>query len=264
MKIPKQVRDRVMARFGRVVDLQAHPEILDELADEVAAIGQRQTGAISPQTAAPFGVSWMDSWVAHWVYNENMRAAEERGEELATVLRGLTEVKFNERIAELQRFIREHPAIRPAPPDGGTPEPGVPPPPPPAGPAIFVQPDGGPPEPGVPPGPPDGGPPDGGPPEPGVPPGPEPPAGPSAFPFPPGGRPGVFEPPDAGPPEPGVPPEPSPPPEPTPPAGPQAGFLDENPWILYWFVSVKAPMLLEVIDLHLTRRLQELGSELQP
>jgi hypothetical protein len=75
-------------------------------------------------------------------------------------------------------------------------------------------------------------PPDGGPPEPGT-----PPVGPS-----------VFEPPDGGPPEPG-----------TPPVGPDVSFLGDNPWILYWFISLKAPMLLDVLDAHLTRRLEELG-----
>lgn len=75
--------------------------------------------------------------------------------------------------------------------------------------------------------------PDGGSPEPGG-----PPVGPS-----------VMEP-DGGPPEPG-----------TPPVGPEAGFLGDNPWILYWFVSLKAPMLLDVIDAHLTRRLSEMGFE---
>jgi hypothetical protein len=81
-------------------------------------------------------------------------------------------------------------------------------------------------------------PPDGGPPEPGT-----PPAGPRA---------GFVtaEPPDGGPPEPG-----------TPPAGPRAGFLADNPWILYWFISLRAPMLLDVIDAHLTRRLEELTTE---
>lgn len=78
-------------------------------------------------------------------------------------------------------------------------------------------------------------PPDGGTPEPGT-----PPVGPSASP----------EPPDGGPPEPGVPPDP--------PAGPDGGFgvVAENPWILYWFISVRTPMLLDVIDLHITRRLE--------
>jgi len=99
-----------------------------------------------------------------------------------------------------------------------------------------LAPDGGPPEPGTPPvGPARLEPPDGGPPEPGT-----PPVGPS-----------VLEPPDGGTPEPGVPP--------VPPVGPDASFLGENPWILYWFLSLKAPMLLDVLDAHLTRRLDELG-----
>ncbi len=59
------------------------------------------------------------------------------------------------------------------------------------------------------------------------------------------------EPPDGGTPEPGVPPPPEPP-------GPSAIGFAENPWILYWFVSLKAPMLLDVIDLHITRRLESL------
>jgi hypothetical protein len=89
-------------------------------------------------------------------------------------------------------------------------------------------------------------PPDGGPPEPS----PPTPAGPAIFTGPDAGPP---EPPDGGPPEPGVPP----------PAGPDGagiGGLAENPWILYWFISVKAPMLLDVIDLHFSRRLESLQS----
>ena len=87
-------------------------------------------------------------------------------------------------------------------------------------------------------------PPDGGPPEPGT-----PPAGPASF--------GGFfddEPPDGGTPEPGVPNPPPPPP-----AGPDSsrGFA-ENPWILYWFVSLRTSLLLDVIDLHITRRLEAL------
>lgn len=83
-----------------------------------------------------------------------------------------------------------------------------------------------------------------------------PPVGPS------GGRSGsIFsdepEPPDGGPPEPGVP---------DPPAGPHPGGPDasrfgtvvDNPWILYWFISLKTPMFLDVIDLHITRRLEAL------
>jgi hypothetical protein len=87
---------------------------------------------------------------------------------------------------------------------------------------------------GVPPPPPDGGPPE---------PGPRPSPAPAAAFL-------ATESPDGGPPEPG-----------TPPTGPDAGFLADNPWILYWFISLRAPMLLDVIDAHVTRRLEELGAE---
>lgn len=90
-------------------------------------------------------------------------------------------------------------------------------------------------------------PPDGGPPEPGT-----PPAGPSS----------IFtddpEPPDGGTPEPGVP---NPPPDPGPDPGPDSGILRENPWILYWFVSINAPLILEMIDVHFSRRLDALKQQ---
>jgi hypothetical protein len=95
--------------------------------------------------------------------------------------------------------------------------------------------------------------PEAGPPEMGV-----PPAGPARF-APGGGRfdgpdggapPPAPEPPADGPREPGVPPPAGPP------AGPDAGAFAENPWILYWFVSLKLPALLDVIDLHIMRRLE--------
>lgn len=99
-------------------------------------------------------------------------------------------------------------------------------------------------------------PPDGGPPEPGT-----PPAGPRSV-FenePPDGgtpEPGVPEPPDGGPPEPGVP-NPPPPPDPGP-TGPDGSILKNNPWILYWFVSVNTPFILDMIDAHFSRRLNDL------
>ena len=68
--------------------------------------------------------------------------------EVANVLERLVDLKFEERLAEVQRFIRDSPRFEGEPPDGGSPEPGTPP----AGPARFeAPPDGGPPpEPGVP------------------------------------------------------------------------------------------------------------------
>jgi hypothetical protein len=89
-------------------------------------------------------------------------------------------------------------------------------------------------------------PPDGGPPEPGT-----PNPGPSS----------IFnddpEPPDGGTPEPGVPPTP-PPPDP----GPDGGILRENPWVLYWFVSINAPLILDMIDAHFTRRMNDLRQQM--
>jgi hypothetical protein len=169
----------------------------------------------------------MDSWVAHWVVNEKIQTAEARDAQFAAVLRGLVDLRFNARIAEIRRFIHDFPGVFDPPPDGGTPEPGVPPAPEPPGPSPEPMPPA--PEPG--PGPVIFMAPDGGPPEPG----PPAPAGPS-----------MFEPPDGGPPEPG-----------TPPTGPDAGFMRDNPWILYWFVSVRAPQILDMIDAHLTRRMND-------
>lgn len=204
MKITKELHNRLVKKFGPVIDLKKDPEILSDIWGEVIEVLRPGLAETRMESVAPFGVSWLDSWVAHWVYNSQMQAAERRDRELATVLQSLVDLKFNERLTEIKRFVQDQGGLVNEPPDGGPPEPG---PPPPAGPASFASPDGGSPEP-----------PDGGPPEPGVPPGPEP----------------------------------------EPPAGPDAGFLQENPWILYWFLSVKAPLLLDVIDAHITRRLNEL------
>jgi hypothetical protein len=215
MTLATDLMKHMMEKFGGIIDVKEHPETLDDIVNEVAA-RIRGGGNIEQPSATPFRVSWMDSWVAHWVYHENLRSAETNDRALATVLRDLVDLKFRERLNEIQRYIRDLPPFATEAPDAGPPEPGSPP----AGPRSFSSseaPDAGPPEPGT------------------------PPAGPSRF--------SGSEPPDAGPPEPG-----------TPPAGPSGlpGSFGENPWILYWFVSIKAPMLLEVIDLHLTRRLQEL------
>lgn len=218
MNIMKELHDRLMRKHGQSIDLKKGPDVLTDIIDELSRV--MQSGQVGQkESIAPFGVSWMDSWVAHWVYYDQLQTIERQNNELARVLKGLVDLKFRERLSEIQRYIREHEGIFQEPPDGGPPEPGTPP----AGPqakGIFAQaPDGGPPEPGT------------------------PPAGPRAK--------GIFaELPDGGPPEPGVPPDP--------PAGPDAGFLVENPWILYWFVSVKAPMLLDVIDAHITQRLEQL------
>lgn len=98
-------------------------------------------------------------------------------------------------------------------------------------------------------------PPDGGPPEPGT-----PPAGPISVFGPDGGspEPGTPEPPDGGVPEPGVPNPPDPGP-----TGPDTGILRNNPWILYWFVSLNTPFILDMIDAHFTRRLNDLKGRIK-
>lgn len=254
----KDLHQRLIEKYGPVIDLRESPGFLYDVYREMDWTTQSASAGSTGGSAEPFGVSWMDSWVAHWIYNEKLNVAKSRDAQVAAVLQGLVDLKFNERLGEIQRYIRNIQRLRDEPPDGGPPEPGAPP----AGPArrFFGEearisrdepPDGGTPEPGVPPAGPErflrdeirdefrkvsrlfrDAPPDGGTPEPGV-----PPAGP--------------EPPGPTPPEPGVPPG-------GPLPGPIAAVLGENPWILYWFISIKAPMLLDVIDAHITRRINAL------
>jgi hypothetical protein len=179
---------------------------------KVAKPGKSKLAGEIPKVS-PFGVPWLDSWVASWVVADKIATAKAHDKQFAKVLQGLVDAKFNQRIDEIRRFIKDYPKFA-EPPDGGPPEPGTPP----AGPQLFEPPDGGPPEPGT------------------------PPAGPQ-----------LFEPPDGGPPEPGAP---TPPPPPNP--GPASGFLRDNPWILYWFVSVRAPLIIDMIDAHLTRRMNDI------
>jgi hypothetical protein len=211
VSLPADARRRIVdTHSGSTLDAaQVH-----RIIDDVVAATARSGGSV----ASPFRAPWLDSFLAHWALGENVdivTASSGTAEEAMAAIRDLVDIKFQERLAELQRFIGE---LRAEPPDAGPPEPGTPP----AGPSVAFFPDE---------------PPDGGPPEPGV-----PPVGPSAAFFP-------DEPPDGGPPEPGVPP-----------VGPDAGFLRENPWILYWFISLRGPLLLDVIDAHLTRRLEELSA----
>lgn len=178
---------RIISKFGPRIDIGEQPEILDDLLKEVAAPPSAEPDA---GRSEPFGVSWMDSWIAHWIFAERARTMEMRGDEVAKMLRALADLKFEERLHEIRDLIEQ----RRRPNGGGAPEPGTPG-------QVFAPPDAGTPsEPGVP-----------------LPPDPEPPTGPDGF-----------------------------------------HIFRENPWILYWFVSIKAPMLLDVVDLHLTRRLEEM------
>ena len=214
MRIPQHLVKKFMAKYGSVLDLKHKPELLQEIVDEIEATAE--AGGAGSQPAAggpPFGISWMDSWVAHWTINEKIMSAEGRDHEFSAMLRALVDLKFNERLAEIKNFIRHYRPVsfrtagrRPA--RTGAPDPS---------PVRFDEP------------------PDGGPPEPGAP-------DPSPIRF--------EEPPDGGPPEPG-----------TPPTGPDRMFPMDNPWILYWFVSVKAPLILEMIDAHMTRRMNDLKGQ---
>ena len=137
----KDVHTRLIERFGSVIDLRENPSILLDILEEFGALPREETG-LRASTSPPFGVPWMDSWVAHWVYNEKVNAAKKQDMEVANVLERLVDLKFEERLAEVQRFIRDSPRFEGEPPDGGSPEPGTPP----AGPARFeAPPDGGPP-----------------------------------------------------------------------------------------------------------------------
>ena len=205
MPISREVRESLIRRF-RSQGLSLDPALLDRIIDEVADAVASQDVRSAP--ASPFEVSWMDSFLAHWALGRSVPPAADRFDDVAQLLREAMDMKFEERKADILRWIRGGTELAP---DGGPPERGTPP----VGPSALQAPDGGPPEPGT------------------------PPVGPL-----------TVEPPDGGPPEPGVPP-----------VGPDAGMLRENPWILYWFISLKAPMLLDVIDAHLTRRLGELGFE---
>lgn len=317
MSLKQNLTTHLMERCGGIVDIKENPEVLDEIVNQVKAHleAEKGSGSSAPsKSSAPFGVQWMDSWVAHHVFSERISDLQSKNRAVASLLQGMVDVQFNARLAEIRELLSR----TTEPPDAGPPEPGAPPPAGPAHahtPAITIAaepPDAGPPEPGAPPpagparahnpkftlasepGSPPVGPAGahggvstasepGSPPvgpagahggvstasEPGSPPvGPagahggvstasepgSPPVGPA------GGHSGLFvseepEPPDGGTPEPGVPPEPPAGPDP---GGPESTRFADNPWILYWFISLKTPVLLDVIDLHISRRLEAL------
>jgi hypothetical protein len=209
----------ISEKHGSVLDLNKNPEILMNIISDLRIHDQQDISNYPAKNVSPFGVPWMDSWAANWILHQQPVTAPVTAPEteFKSVIRQLTDLKFKERLNEIRKFIIDHDRFTNEPPDGGPPEPGTPP----AGPSSFFGNE----------------PPDGGPPEPGT-----PPAGPSSF-F-------TDEPPDGGTPEPGVPPDPNPP-------GPDSGILRDNPWILYWFVSINTPLILDMIDAHFTRRMNE-------
>ncbi|HEY0678929.1 MAG TPA: hypothetical protein VGD17_11625 [Chitinophagaceae bacterium] len=221
MDISKEIYKKIIKQHGPVLDLKKKPEILDDILRELRSLESDDYSSYQKKTSAPFNGPWMDSWMANWVVQKDLPPSDLSPKEFNTALRQMVDLKFRDRLSDLQRFIRDHLA---EPPDGGTPEPGVPAP---AGPSsMFTS----------------------------IPPDPDEPFSLAAR-----RRPGLFntgpdpapEPPDGGPPEPGVP---DPPPDP----GPDPGALRNNPWVLYWFVSINAPLILDMIDAHMTRRLNEL------
>ena len=241
MEVPQKPLDEIKTKYRELYGEKLEAGLLDRLVDDVAGEVVRSIGESSARAdqPVPFDVEWMDSYLAHWVVGGSLES--DRSTEVAATLQELVDLQFDRRISDIRDFVRGLSASGPGgePPDAGPPEPGVPP----DGPSstVFEPSDGGSAPGGVPPAGPASlvfEPPDAGPPEPGV-----PPAGPSG-----GGPDGG--PPDGGPPEPGVPP-----------GGPDTDILRENPWILYWFVSVRVPILLDMIDAHFERRLGELGFE---
>ena len=108
---PKDVHTRLIERFGSVIDLRENPSILLDILEELGAMPQAE-GGVKTSASPPFGVSWMDSWVAHWVYNEKLNTAKRQDIEVANVLQRLADLKFEERLAEIQRFIRDFPRLK--------------------------------------------------------------------------------------------------------------------------------------------------------
>ena len=193
MKLVKDLHKKITKKYGSVLDLKKKPKLLDDIFAEVTAT-LRSAAPVTKNVppASPFGVDWMDSWVANWIVADKIAAAKTQDKEFAAVLQALVDAKFDQRIVEMRDFIKNNPRFEP--PDAGPPEPGVPP----VGPAISEPPEGGPPEPGVP------------------------------------------DPPNPG------------------PTGPGGSGLSANPWILLWFVSLRAPFIVDMIDAQMTRKLNEL------
>jgi hypothetical protein len=190
-----QLLKNITGKHGSVIDLNENPGILMDIITDLRIHESQGGEGYMAKNPAPFNISWMDSWAANWMlHQQTIHSANTQENDFRQVIQQLTDLKFNERIQEISKFIK---GFVNESPDGGTPEPGVPP----VGPANFFDDDP--------------------------------------------------EPPDGGTPEPGVPLPPAP-------TGPDAGILRENPWILYWFVSINASFILEMIDAHFTRRMNDL------
>src|SRR5687768_4958034 len=126
MSLKQKLTTHLMERCGGIVDIKESPEVLDEIVNEVKAHLEAEKGfTASMSSHAPFGVPWMDSWVAHHVFAERVSDLQSKNREVASLLQGMVDVQFNARVAEIRDTIRR--GVAASPPDGGTPEPGVPP-----------------------------------------------------------------------------------------------------------------------------------------
>ena len=124
MSLKQKLTTHLMERCGGIVDIKESPEVLDEIVNEVRAHLEAEKGfGQSSTSSAPFGVPWMDSWVAHHVFAERVSNLQSKNRQVASLLQGMVDAQFNARLAEIRDLI--HRVAEP--PDGGTPEPGVPP-----------------------------------------------------------------------------------------------------------------------------------------
>src|SRR5690242_18672160 len=83
------------------------PAVLEQIIDDVAtAIGETATTRVP----SPFAAPWLDSFLAHWALGENVDitpGSAGLSDDAVIALRELVDIKFGERLVELQRFIRE-------------------------------------------------------------------------------------------------------------------------------------------------------------
>src|SRR5690242_10687946 len=97
----RRIADKYASSTAAAVDVDVLEQIID---DVVAAIGE--TGAA--RIPSPFAAPWLDSFLAHWALGENVDitpGSEGLSDDALIALRELVDIKFGERLAELQRFI---------------------------------------------------------------------------------------------------------------------------------------------------------------
>lgn len=245
MDIPKDIYNRITQKHGTVLDLKSNPAILDDILRDLRSIEQDDFSGNQKKAASPFNVPWLDSWAANWLQHQQSQSGQSQ-KEVDAVLGQMIDVKFRERLSELKRFIGGITSPTPPPDDLK-----APPPPDPEDPDASFYSSPPPPDPGffaTSPQPPDPNdlraPP---------PPDPEDPDA-SVYASPPPPDPNDFRaPPPPDPEDPDASVYASPPT-----TGTDAAALRDNPWVLYWFISINAPLILNMIDAHISRRLNDL------